>query len=274
MAASAHAPVIALDHVAVVRDGRPLLADITWTVQPGERWVVLGANGSGKSLLLRLASTYLLPTRGRAWVLGRRVGGTDLRDLRTGIGYVSATLARDVADAATALDVVLTGKDATLRRWRQEFTPAEHGRALGLLRDVGCGSLAHVGFARLSEGERQRIQLARSLMGEPRLVLLDEPSAGLDLPGRELLIAALSRLADDAAVAGVVFVTHHVEEIPPRFTHAILLREGRIMAAGPIDDLVTDEALSTCFGVAVSVQRIGERYAAVAARSAHVSGPL
>lgn len=250
--------------VGFVRERRPILADVTWQVRPGERWVVLGPNGAGKSTLLRLASTYELPTHGRVWVLGRRVGGVDLRQVRPRIGYVSASLARAVAERTTALDAVVTGKDATLRRWRQEFTDGDWQRATRLLEELGCGHLMGSWFSTLSEGERQRVQIARSLMSDPQLLLLDEPTAGLDLAGREQLVVALARLAADPSLPGVVFVTHHVEEIPPGFTHALLLRRGRMLEAGPIEHALTSTSLSICFGLTITLERLDGRYMATA----------
>lgn len=256
--------MLSLSGVSFRRDARPILSGIEWTVRPGERWVLLGPNGSGKTTLLRLGSTYELPTRGRVHVLGHRVGGTDLRALRPHVGYVSPALAQQVPVRTTALDAVVTGVDATLRRFRQEYTPDDWRRARDLLVEVGCEHVAGNDFHTLSGGERQRVLLARSRMARPRLLLLDEPSAGLDLGGRELLVAALTRLATDVSVAGVVFVTHHVEEVPPGFTHALLLRDGRCLAAGPIDRVLTADNLSACFGLPVDVERRDGRYLATA----------
>ncbi len=244
--------------------GRRILDGIDWSVGPGERWVVLGPNGAGKSTLLRLASTYELPTDGRVSVLGRRVGCVDLRSVRPHIGYVSASLARAVAEGTTTLDVVVTGKDATLRRWRQEFTDEDWQRARRLAQELGCGHLLSSSFSTLSEGERQRVQIARSLMSDPQLLLLDEPTAGVELGGREQLVVALSRIAHDPGVSGIVFVTHHVEEIPPGFTHALLLRAGRTLEAGPVERVLTSSSLSDCFGLPIKLERLHGRYSATA----------
>lgn len=264
------AAVVDFAGVGFVRERRPILSDVTWRVRPGERWVVLGPNGAGKSTLLRLASTYELPTTGRVWVLGRRVGGADLREVRRLIGYVSASLARAMAERTTALDVVVTGKDATLRRWRQEFTDEDWQRATRLLEELGCGHLLGAWFSTLSEGERQRVQVARSLMSAPQLLLLDEPTAGLDLGGREQLVVALSRLAGDDGVPGIVFVTHHPEEIPSGFSHALLLRGGRTLVAGPLEQVLTSSTLSACFGLPIALERLNGRYMATARETARL----
>ncbi|MFN2556836.1 MAG: ABC transporter ATP-binding protein [Nitriliruptorales bacterium] len=262
--------VVEFADVGFVRERRPILTDVTWRVRPGERWVVLGPNGAGKSTLLRLASTYELPTYGRVWVLGRRVGGVDLRTVRPHIGYVSASLARAVAERTTALDAVVTGKDASLRRWRQEYTDEDWRKGTRLLEELGCGHLLGAWFSTLSEGERQRVQIARSLMSDLQLLLLDEPTAGLDLGGREHLVAALSRLAADLSLPAIVFVTHHVEEIPRGFTHALLLRAGRMLEAGPIDDVLTSTSLSACFGLPITLGRHDGRYLAAARETARL----
>ncbi|MGH3442961.1 MAG: ABC transporter ATP-binding protein [Nitriliruptorales bacterium] len=257
-------PVLHFEDVSFVRDGRTILDRIRWGIRPGERWILLGPNGAGKSTLLRLASTYGLPTRGRVHVLGHRVGGTDLRVLRADIGYVSPGLGREVARGTRALDAVVMGVDATLRRWRQEYTAAQLVRARELLTTFGCDHVAEARFETLSEGERQRVQVARALMADPALLLLDEPTAGLDLGGREQLVSGLAALAANGQTPGIVFVTHHVEEVPPGFTHALLLRNGAITAAGPLEQTLTSETLSACFGVPVTLRRLGDRWAATA----------
>lgn len=244
-----------LDGVAYVRDRRHVLRDVSWRVRAGDRWAVIGPNGAGKSTLLRLASTYALPTRGTVEVLGRRVGGADLREVRRDIGVVAPWLATDLAPSTTARDAVLTGADATLRRFRQEYTPAERGRADELLDLVGCVDRAGDPFGRLSDGERQRVLLARALLAEPGLLVLDEPAANLDLPGRELLLRTLGRLAADPSAPAMVVVTHHLEEIPPGCDHALLLRDGAVVAAGPIDEALADRPLSDCFDLPLTVER-------------------
>ena len=257
-------PVIVLSGVAVVRDETALLDDITWTVRPGERWALLGPNGSGKTTLLRVIGAGLWPTRGTVEILGGRLGRVDMRELRTRITVVSASVARNLRPAQPALDVVLTGRHAALETWWHEYTEADRARAAGLLADAGLGGelVARRAFGLLSEGERQQVLLARALMGDPELILMDEPAAGLDLGARERLLDRLAALAGDPSVPPMVLVTHHLEEIPPGVTHAALLREGRLLAAGPIGEVLTDAGVSDTFGVSATVERRDGRWAA------------
>ena len=257
-------PVVRLHGVAVVRDGVALLDDISWTVTSGERWALLGPNGSGKTTLLRVVGAGLWPTRGTVEILGERLGRVDIRELRRRITVVSASVGRTLRPAQPALDVVLTGRYAALETWWHEYTDADRARAAVLLDEAGFGGdlFAERAFGLLSEGERQQVLLARALMGDPELILMDEPAAGLDLGAREGLLARLATLAADPAVPPMILVTHHLEEIPPGVTHAALLRNGSLVAAGPIDDVVTDIAVSEAFGVSVSVERHGGRWSA------------
>jgi iron complex transport system ATP-binding protein len=210
--------------VTVTRDGRDLVADIDWDVVSGERWVLLGANGSGKTTLVRVASLYLHPTTGDVEVLGERLGHTDVRALRERIAVVSASFADMLRPGISAHDIVLTARHAALEPWWHQYTDADHRRADALLDQLGVAGVARHAFGTLSSGERQRVQLARTLMGDPGLVLLDEPMAGLDIGGREELVGALADFAAQTSTPPVVLVTHHVDEIPPGFTHALLLR--------------------------------------------------
>lgn len=246
---------LAMDDVGLVRSGRDVLRDVTWSVRPGERWIVLGPNGSGKTSLVRIAALYLHPTRGRVRVLGEELGATDVRALRTRIGYTSAALADLLRPTVTARDAVMTAVHAALEPWWHRYTPTERGRAEELLARVGCAGLGDRTFGTLSSGERQRVLLARALMGGPGLVLLDEPTAGLDLAGREQLVATLADLAADPATPPVVLVTHHVDEIPPGFTHALLLRDGRPMASGRLRETLTGTALGKLFGLELTLRR-------------------
>lgn len=254
-------PALRFERVRLVRGGATVLDDVHWVVRAGERWVVLGPNGSGKTSLLELASGYLHPSQGTVDVLGRRLGRVDVRRLRTRIGLTSAALAKLLRPGVGAADVVMTGKHAALETWWHHYTDEDHQRARALLDDAGFGAIAERTWAQLSEGERQQVQLARALMARPELLLLDEPNAGLDLGGRERLIRRLAQLAADTAVAPIVLVTHHVEEIPPGFTHALLVAQGRVVASGPIGQTVTDSDLSACFGVDVRLSRTGDRFA-------------
>jgi len=248
--------------VTRIEDGRAILADIDWTVEPDERWIVLGRNGCGKSTLLRIASLYLHPSRGTVRVLGEELGRTDVRRLRQRVGYSAAAFAELLRPALSVRDVVMTAKYAALEPWWHTYNDADRARAVAMLERVGCEAFADHVFATLSSGERQRVLLARTLFTEPGVILLDEPTAALDLSGREQLVANLDALAADATTAPIVLVTHHVEEIPPSFTHAMLLREGRILAMGPIGDCMNAETLSRCFDVALELERRGGRWLA------------
>src|SRR5918996_2965655 len=230
-----HAPVLAFRGVTLSFDpGRPVLTGVDWEVGPGERWVVLGANGSGKTSLLRLAGGWLFPPRGTVDVLGHRLGRVDVRTLRRRLGYASGALTQMLRPSVTGLEIVMAAKNAALETWWHAYDGADRVRARALLERMGCGHLADRPISTASDGERQRVQLARTLMGTPDLLLLDEPTAGLDLGGREALVTRLGELASDPASAPTVLVTHHVEEIPPNFTHALLLKEGRVLVAGPL----------------------------------------
>jgi iron complex transport system ATP-binding protein len=262
-------PVIRLEGVSVVRDGKAILDRISWQVSPGERWALLGPNGSGKTTLLAVVGSSLWPTSGVVELLGERLGRVDMRDLRRRIAVVSASVARQLRPGISALDVVLTGRTAALETWWHEYTEEDRMQAASLLDDAGFGgrAFAERAFGLLSEGERQQVLLARALMSRPELLLLDEPAAGLDLGARERLLARLSSLADDPAVPPLVFVTHHVEEIPPGITHAALLREGAMVASGPTGDVLTGRAVTAAFGVEVAVEHHGGRYTARATLS-------
>lgn len=254
--------VVSLRGVAVTRGDRQILRDVDWTVRDGERWIVLGENGSGKTTLLQIVSTYLWPSRGTVHVLGHRLGRVDVRELRKRIGYSSAPLQRMLDVRLSVLVAVATGRHATLSRWRESYEDTDWDRARKLLHQVGLEDLADDRVEVLSEGERQRMHLARSLMARPQLLLLDEPNAGLDVGAREQLVRRLAKLDLDEGLRAIVLVTHHVEEIPPSFTHVALLRDGRLLLAGPIEDVLTGEALSACFDLPLSLHRRGGRYAA------------
>ena len=258
--------VVRLSGVGLVRDGVTILDGVDWVVAPHERWIVLGPNGSGKTTLMRIAGLYLHPSRGEVEVLGERLGRVDVRQLRTRIGLVSPALAAMLRPDVTAAEVVITARFAALETWWHTYDPADRDHALELLDRLGARALADRAFGVLSSGERQRVLLARSLWGEPGLVLLDEPTAGLDLGAREDLVRRLSGLAADPTTPATVLVTHHVEEIPAGFTHGLLLAGGRVAAAGPLDEVLSAETLSAVFGVALALDRRDGRYAARAVR--------
>jgi len=254
--------VLALRGVRLIADGRVILDEIDWEVREGERWVVLGRNGSGKTSIVRIAALYLHPSAGEVEVLGERLGRADVRTLRTRVGFASSALSAQLRPALPALDVVMTAKHAALEPWWHRYEEAERERARGLLDRMGVGGLAHRTLGTLSSGEQQRVLLARTLMTSPGLVLLDEPTAGLDLTGREELVAALAALARDVTAPPAVLVTHHVDEIPPGFTHALLLRQGRVLALGPLAATLNEANLSECFDLPLRLQQRGGRFSA------------
>ena len=256
--------VLAFRNVTLRFDASPeVLIGIHWEVRPGERWVVLGANGSGKTSLLRLAGGWIFPTTGEVEVLGHRLGQVDVRHLRRRLGYAGGALTAMLRPGVTADDVVMTAKHAALEAWWHHYDHADRDRARALLERMGCGHLVGRPVATASDGERQRVQLARTLMVEPDLLLLDEPTAGLDFGGREALVSRLADLARDPAAPPTVLVTHHVEEVPPGFTHALLLRDGEVLACGPLEATLTADTLSACFGLPVTLERRAGRFLAV-----------
>jgi iron complex transport system ATP-binding protein len=246
--------------VDVVRGEAPVLHGVTWTVSEGQRWAVLGPNGSGKTTMLQLASGYLHPTKGHVEILGHPLGRVDVRQLRQRIGIVSAAVARMLLPKLTAQEIVMSARHAALEPWWHTYSDADHRRALQLLVDAGFGAVSDRPFGVLSEGERQQVLLARTLMADPDLLLLDEPAAGLDVAGRERLVTRLSRLGADPASPPMVLVTHHVEEIPASFSHALLLRHGQVVTAGPIDDALTSDTISACFDLPLQLRREDGRY--------------
>ncbi|EFL05595.1 phosphonate C-P lyase system protein PhnK [Streptomyces sp. AA4] len=252
--------VVRMSGVGVRRTGNDLLAALDWAVELDERWVVLGPNGAGKTTLLRLAAAELHPTSGTVDLLGDRIGKVNIFDLRPRIGFTSAAIAQRVPGDERVGDVVVSAGYAVMGRWREQYDRMDLDRATELLGTLGIAHLAERTFGTLSEGERKRVLIARSLMTDPELLLLDEPAAGLDLGGREDLVARLSALALDPDAPAMVLVTHHVEEIPPGFTHALLLREGRAVVSGLVDDVITSENLSKTFDQDLVLERSGERF--------------
>lgn len=254
--------VINLTDVSVVRAGSTILTDVDWAVAEGETWVVLGPNGAGKTTLLQIAATLIHPSSGVAEILDERIGRVDVFELRPRIGLASSALAVQVPDNERVRDVVMTSAWAVLGRWRESYDAADESRALQLLSTWGLADLADHRFGTLSEGERKRTLIARALMSDPELLLLDEPAAGLDLGGREDLLRRIDGLADDDFAPAVVMVTHHVEEVPRATTHVLLLRGGAVVAAGPVDDVLTSQNVSYTFGVDVVVEHLGDRWSA------------
>jgi iron complex transport system ATP-binding protein len=253
---------LACNDVSLDVDGTRILDNVSWEIRPGEHWVVLGPNGAGKTTLLRIAALYLHPTSGTVDVLGQRLGRTDVRALRERVAFSSPALAARLEPSMTAAEVVMTARHAALAPWWHRYTDAERARAQSLLERFGCASVAGHRFPTLSAGERQRVLLARTLMNDPGIVLFDEPTAGLDIGGREELIADLTGWARDPDRPPLVLVTHHLEEIPPGFTHALVLAHGRVAACGPIADTVTSDVLSAAFELPLRVEARDGRFAA------------
>ncbi|MGY1673049.1 ABC transporter ATP-binding protein [Geodermatophilus sp. SYSU D00710] len=254
--------VVEMRGVDVVRGGSYLLRGIDWTVLPDQRWVVLGPNGAGKTTLLQLAGAHMHPTRGEVRLLGETMGAVDVFELRPRIGLTSAALAQRIEPGERTGDVVLSAGYAVVGRGRERYDIHDLSRAALLMQQWGVQAIAHRPFGTLSEGERKRTQIARALMPDPELLLLDEPGAGLDLGGREDLVSRLSDLARYLYAPAQVLVTHHVEEIPPGYTHALLLREGALVASGPLAQVITGAALSQTFGLPLRLERSDGRFTA------------
>lgn len=252
---------------ATVRRGEAVLLDsVDWSVDVGERWVVLGPNGAGKTTLLQLAGAQMHPTSGDVAVLEEGLGDVDVFELRPRIGFTSAAVAERIPRDERVRDAVVSAAYGVVGRWRESYESPGHARALALLRQVGMERFADRTFGTLSEGERKRVQIARALMADPELLLLDEPGAGLDLGGREELVQILSILANFEDAPVIVMVSHHVEEVPPGFTHGLLLREGRVVASGPLPEVLTEPLLSQTFGMPLEVTASDGRYTARRAR--------
>lgn len=256
--------VLELAGVSLVRGGKTILEGIDWQVGEGERWVVMGPNGAGKTTLLQLAGARLHPTTGVVGILDEVMGAVDVFEIRPRIGLASAALAAQVPEDETVLNVVVTAAYGVTGRWREQYERLDERRAFGLLDTWGMSRFMNRSFGSLSEGERKRVQIARALMADPEFLLLDEPAAGLDLAGREDLVRRLSQLARDDTAPAMVLVTHHLEEVPPGFTHALLLRDGVVVSSGPIAGVLTEENLSAAFDVDLRVTVENGRYSAVA----------
>jgi iron complex transport system ATP-binding protein len=251
--------------VVVRREGRNILDHVTWQVADDQRWVILGPNGAGKTTLLQLADTLMHPTAGTVSVLGETLGRTDVFEVRPRIGFASSAMAKRVPRDETVLNTVLTAAYSVLGRWNESYEDIDERRALRVLGEWRLAHLAERTFGTLSDGEQKRVQIARAVMTDPELLLLDEPTASLDLGSREELLALLSGYASAPSTPAMLMVTHHVEEIPVGFTHVMLLREGRVVAAGPIAETLTAEALTEAFGMPIVLSSEDGRYAARAA---------
>src|SRR6187549_768625 len=256
------AAVLELADVTVRRGQATLLDAINWSVDESDRWVILGPNGAGKTTLVQVCSAQIHPSGGVAGIFGEVLGTTDVFELRPRIGLTSVAIAERIPRDERVGDVVVSASYAVIGRWREHYDELDHDRALGLLIEVGADHLVDRTFGTLSEGERKRVQIARALMTDPELLILDEPAAGLDLGGREDLVSTLSVLAMDESAPAVVLVSHHVEEIPPGFTHVLLLREGKVVAGGPIERVLTEEIVSATFGMSMTLRHEDGRWAA------------
>jgi iron complex transport system ATP-binding protein len=252
--------VLRLTDVGVRREGRWILDGIAWTVRSGERWAIVGPNGSGKTTLVQIAATYLWPSRGTVEVLGERIGAVDARELRRRIGFVSAALAAEVEGSLAAADLVMSARHAALAPWWAAYRPNDAARAEAALDRLGLAGLGRRTFATLSSGERQRVLIARTLMTQPELMLLDEPAAGLDLGAREALVSRIEALVADPTLSAIALVSHHVEEVPAGFSHALVLAEGRVVAAGPIGATLTGDVLSQAYRMPIRVHTADGRF--------------
>lgn len=254
--------VLELNDVSVIRDGNPILNAVSWTVDSDERWAILGPNGAGKTTLLQIASASIHPSSGSARVLDDKLGAVDVFELRPRIGFASTALARRVPADETVINVVLTAAYSVTGRWNEDYEEIDLRRARRVLAEWKLDALENRRFGGLSDGEQKRVQIARAVMTDPELLLLDEPAASLDLGAREELLKLLSGYASAPQAPGIVMVTHHVEEIPPGFTHALLLKKGVITAAGPIDEVLNAANLSLTFGLELELNKVNDRYTA------------
>jgi iron complex transport system ATP-binding protein len=258
--------VIYLENVDVIRDGKKILDQITWLVSPGERWVVLGPNGAGKTTMIQICAARMYPSAGRAFLLTELLGRVDVSELRTRIGLASAALSDHIPFDEEAVNVVLTAAWAVTGRWRERYDMWDETRARSLLNALGIAALAQRSFGTLSEGERKRVQIARALMPDPELLILDEPAAGLDVGAREDLVSRLGRVFQDASGPASILVTHHVEEIPVGATHALLLKAGKVVASGELAEVLRDDLMSEAFDISLRLERSAGRWTARATR--------
>ena len=249
-----------IENLSVRRGGKTILGPLNWQVLEGQRWVVLGPNGAGKTTLLQVCSSLIHPTSGSIKILGEQLGRVDVFELRTRIGLTSSALVEQLPADELVIDVVLTAAYAMLGRWQEKYDLWDESRAMALLTALGVRELGDRNFGSLSEGEKKRVQIARALMADPELLLLDEPASSLDLGGREDLLKRIEVFAKDPLAPATVIVTHHIEEIPAGTTHALLLKEGSEVAKGDINTVITDLNLSNAYGLPISVQSEGGRF--------------
>ena len=258
--------VIDFNNVSVIREKRAILNNVDWQVEANQRWVVIGPNGAGKTTLLRVAAAQIHPSSGQAEILGERLGEINVFDLRTRIGFASSALASHIPNSESVVDAVMTASYAVTGRWNEKYDDIDERRARRVLSEWQLSDFADRAFGTLSDGERKRAQIARSVMPDPELLLLDEPVSSLDLAAREQTLSIISQYAQSPFAPAMVMVTHHLEEIPAGFTHALIIREGQIFAAGEINSTLTSEKISEAFGFNLVVTQEGGRFRA---RSSH-----
>lgn len=254
--------VLDFNNVTVLRDKKPVLSNVDWQVESDQRWVIIGPNGAGKTTLLRVAASQIQPSTGTAIVLGQTLGKVNVFELRTRIGFASNALSSHIPNSETVLNSVMTAIYGVTGRWNEEYDEIDVRRAMRVLNEWQLSELADRAFGTLSDGERKRAQIARSVMPDPELLLLDEPVASLDLAAREQTISLIGAYASESAAPAIVMVTHHLEEIPEGFTHALIVSGGQIHSAGPIEQTLTSDKLSGAFGVSISVELVDGRYRA------------
>ena len=252
--------ILQLSDISVRRGDRVILGPLNWQVLEGQRWVILGPNGAGKTTLLQICSSLIHPTTGEIHILGEKLGRVDVFELRTRIGLTSSALVEQLSPDELVMDVVLTAAYAMLGRWQEKYDLWDESRAMALLTALGVRELGERLFGSLSEGEKKRVQIARALMADPELLLLDEPASSLDLGGREDLLRRIESLSRDPLAPATVIVTHHIEEIPVGTTHALLLRDGGAVAQGEVASVITDQNLTQAYGLAITVQTEGGRF--------------
>jgi len=252
--------ILDLQDVTVRRGSNEILSHVTWQVMPSERWIVMGSNGAGKTTLMQICSGFMHPTTGNANILGYELGRTDVRELRTLVGISSAAVVALLPPQETVLDSIMTSAYGISGRWRERYDQVDKNRAHDLMQDWGLTSFASRRIGNLSEGERKRVQIARALMCDPEILILDEPAAGLDVGGREDLVGRLAQLAADESSPSLILVTHHVEEIPPNFTHALLLKSGQVCARGELSSVIASDPMSEAFGIPLDVEYGEQRW--------------
>lgn len=252
--------VLDITNVTITRGTKTILKDFSWQVSDGQRWIIMGPNGAGKTTLVQLCLGFMYPTQGQATILGQTLGRTDVRELRTRIGVSSAATAALMPPEETVFNAVLTAAYAINGRWHEIYEPQDVDRANSMIEKWGLAQLANRTVGTLSEGERKRVLIARALMSDPEVLILDEPAAGLDVGGREDLIRRLRNLATDPFAPVILLITHHVEEIPPGFEQAMLIRNGEVFAQGRTDEVINSQTLSNAFDAALAVEKVGDRF--------------